>query len=209
MRRLTQLLSRFGLASDVRPPDAERTVIVVGLGNPGREYTGTRHNVGYEVANRAARLLGAEFNSKRCYSRIAEALRGTIFVPIAKPAALMNRSGWAVRSLLKRYRADPQELLVVCDDVNLPLGRIRLRPGGGPGGHNGLKSIILYAKSKAFPRLRIGVGSAAESSQLTGHVLGRFTTDERRAMNEVVRRAADAVLRVIDDGIEAAMNEFN
>jgi PTH1 family peptidyl-tRNA hydrolase len=209
MAGLPRFLSRLGLAPRAVPEDAERTVIIVGLGNPGREYSGTRHNVGYEVANRVARLLEAEFEKKRCYSRIAEAMRGTAFVAIAKPTPLMNRSGWAVRSLLKRYRASPQDLLVICDDVSLPVGKIRLRPGGGPGGHNGLKSIILYARAKDFPRLRVGVGTPGDSSQLIGHVLGRFPPEERRTMNEVVRRAAEAVLRVVDSGIEAAMNEFN
>lgn len=209
MARLPRFLSRLRLASSDRPPDAGRVLIVVGLGNPGREYAGTRHNLGYEVANRVARTLGAGFDKKRCYSRIAEAMRAKTFIAIAKPTPLMNRSGWAVRSLLKRYQAAPQDLLVICDDVNLPIGRIRVRRSGGPGGHNGLKSIILYSKSKDFPRLRIGVSAPGESAQLTGHVLGRFTTDERRAMNEAVRRASEAVIQVIDEGIEAAMNEFN
>jgi PTH1 family peptidyl-tRNA hydrolase len=208
MGRLRRILSRFA-PRGTRPPEAKRIVIVVGLGNPGAEYAGTRHNIGYEVANAVARRLGVEFGMNRCYSRIAQATRGEVFVSIARPTAFMNRSGWAVRSLLRRYQARPEDLLVICDDTNLPLGKIRLRSSGGPGGHNGLKSIILYAKSKDFPRLRVGVSAAPDSSELTGHVLGRFAAEERRVANEAVRQAADAAIKVIDNGIEAAMNEFN
>src|SRR3989442_900776 len=160
------------------PPHADW--LVVGLGNPGDEYAGTRHNVGYQVANRLAKRMRAEFSKKAADARIAEGTLDGQRVAVARPGIFMNDSGHSVRRLLQRYRLDPSRLLVVYDDVDLPLGRIRVRPSGGPGTHNGMRSVVAEIGSDRFPRVPLGIARPdGERPAMVQHVLSPFEGDER------------------------------
>lgn len=183
--------------------------IIVGLGNPGRRYQGTRHNVGFAVADEVARRIGADFESGRAETLTARQGRGLAAVLVAKPLTMMNLSGESVAGLAGFYKVDPASILVVADDVNLPLGRLRLRARGSAGGHNGLRSIIGCLGTEEFPRLRVGVGRGDPRRDLADHVLARFDGDERDEVERTITRAADAVDTFLAEGIEAAMNQHN
>ena len=183
---------------------------VVGLGNPGRRYVGTRHNVGFDVLEELAGRFRLTFKRSwrlRAYSCNMEASGRDVL--LVKPQGYMNRSGETVAQLPRRRGLTPEEILVVVDDVALELGRIRIRGSGGAGGHNGLKSIIAHVGSDAFPRMRVGIGGRSASGDLADHVLSRYAPDERLAMREAIPLAVDAVLCVIESGVEPAMNKFN
>ncbi len=191
------------------PPRVDR--VVVGLGNPGEGYVGTRHNVGFQVASRLAKRARAEFATKAADSRIAEGSIDGVRVAIARPQTFMNDSGRAVRKLLDRYRVQPSDLLVVFDDVDLPLGKMRLREKGGSGTHNGMRSIVA-AIGEDFPRLRVGVAPAdplREIADLVQYVLDPFEADERAAAETSLTRAAEAAEVALRDGIQPAMTKFN
>ncbi len=184
--------------------------LVVGLGNPGGEYAATRHNLGFQVANRLAKRLRVEFAKKAADARIAEGSLGTVRLAIAKPGTFMNDSGHSVRRLLRRYRLEPSRLVVVYDDADLPLGRIRVRGSGGPGTHNGMRSVVAEVGSEAFPRVRCGIARAdGERSGITDYVLSPFEDDEREAAEQMVVRAAEAIEVLLRDGIGRAMEKFN
>ncbi len=183
---------------------------VVGLGNPGRKYAGTRHNVGFEVLDLLAKRHGVSFKrSWRLGSFLCTMPICDQELLLVKPQGYMNRSGDAAAGLKRRRGVAPEEMLIVVDDVDLPLGRIRLRPRGGAGGHNGLRSIFAGLGSEEFSRLRIGVGGRSREDGLVGHVLGRFDPAEQDIMREVIPRAADAVLLAVEEGVAAAMNQVN
>ncbi len=184
--------------------------LIVGLGNPGPEYRDTRHNVGFLVADELAR----RWRLSEAWREKFEALhvRTTVAdeaVILAKPLTFMNLSGQAVAGLAAFYKIEPADVLVVADDVALPLGRLRARPEGGAGGHNGLKSIIQHFGTQAFPRLRVGVGRGDDRRDLADHVLGRFEAGERETVSAAVLRAADAAERFLSEGIERVMSAFN
>ena len=183
--------------------------IVVGLGNPGRRYHGTRHNIGFAVADEVARRHRAEFESGRGETLTARCGRGPDAVLVVKPLTMMNLSGEAVAAVAGFYKVDPSAILVAADDVNLPPGRLRLRARGSAGGHNGFKSIIECLGTEEFPRLRVGVGRGDPRRDLADHVLARFDDDERGEVEQAVARAADAVETFLAEGIEAAMNRHN
>lgn len=187
--------------------------LVVGLGNPGREYAGTRHNVGFEVVEAVAKEFGCSFRSRKWKfaAEVAEAVQPTGKILLAKPQTFMNRSGVAVAALIKWLKITPAEMLVVVDDADLPLGEIRLRSSGGSGGHNGLRSVIeTLGGTEEFGRLRIGIGRAAPvGADITNHVLGKFTRADREVMDETVVAATKAVVASVERGVTAAMNEFN
>ena len=183
-------------------------IAIVGLGNPGRRYRGTRHNVGGEVVERVAAKLGVRLAGDG-WARTARARFGRAAVVLAVPETYMNVSGQAVSDLARRRRVGPENLLVVYDDLDLPLGRLRLRPSNGAGGHNGVRSIIEHLGTKAFPRLRVGIGRPPAGVPPETYVLERFAPDERTAIDEAVERAANAALAVVSDGLEAAMNRVN
>jgi PTH1 family peptidyl-tRNA hydrolase len=183
--------------------------LVAGLGNPGRRYEGTRHNVGFDVLDLLARRHGAEWEAApRGIEALVARWRSHDTV-LAKPLTFMNLSGTAIVALLQFYKIDPVDLLVVVDDVNIDLGRLRLRPGGSAGGHNGLKSVIGSLGSEQFARMRIGVGRGDQRRDLADHVLARFDAGERSTVAGMVDRAADAVELFIAEGINAAMNRYN
>ncbi|NIA15504.1 MAG: aminoacyl-tRNA hydrolase [Nitrospiraceae bacterium] len=182
--------------------------IIVGLGNPGDRYADTRHNVGFAVLDRLAERLGVSFGRKKYSGIIAEGAFESERVLLVKPQTYMNNSGVCVARALRYQSAGPGDLLVVVDDVNLPLGKLRVRMKGSAGGHNGLKSIAQHLGSTDFARLRLGVGRRG-GGDLTGHVLGSFGKRERAEVDRMVSDAAEAALVFVPDGIEKAMNAFN
>jgi PTH1 family peptidyl-tRNA hydrolase len=184
--------------------------LIVGLGNPGSEYRDTRHNVGFLVADELARRWRVPDAWREKFEALhIRTIAGEHPVVVAKPLTFMNLSGHAVAGLAGFYKIDPADVLVVTDDVALPLGRLRARPEGSAGGHNGLKSIIQHLGTQAFPRLRIGVGRGDDRRDLVDHVLGRFEAGERETVSAAVLRAADASERFLTDGIERVMSAFN
>lgn len=194
------------MAMSVRP------ALIVGLGNPGKEYEQTRHNIGFAVVEALAKAWHCSFKRKwRLDAEIAEVAAEDGKRVLAKPRTFMNRSGLAVAALLRWLKTEPANLLVVVDDVDLELGDLRLRPSGGSGGHNGLRSIIgALDGNEVFPRLRVGIGRRAPAgADLSDHVLGRFAADEREAAREAVARAVAAIECLRARGLNAAMNEFN
>jgi peptidyl-tRNA hydrolase, PTH1 family len=182
--------------------------LIVGLGNPGREYEHTRHNVGFQVveelAHRHRVTLKNHAKWKARAAKIAEIADGVL---VAEPTTFMNLSGWAVREIAGFHKLSPSDLLVVVDDADLPLGRLRMRTSGSAGGHNGLKSIIQELGTVEFPRLRVGVGR--QPGELKNHVLGRFSDEERSQIDAAIQRAADAAELFANENILAAMNRYN
>jgi PTH1 family peptidyl-tRNA hydrolase len=183
--------------------------LIVGLGNPGRRYRQTRHNVGWEVISRLARRARIAVDDEDGFSEVGRGSIGGTRVILARPQTYVNVSGEAVRDLRRRHRLRPQDILVVIDDLDLPLGRLRLRASGSAGGHNGLKSIIEALGTTEFPRLRVGIGRPPEGVDPADHVLTRFTSDERAVVDAALDRAAEAIETAITEGIETAMNRFN
>lgn len=195
-------------ATDTDEPAAGRRA-VVGLGNPGERYRDTRHNLGFRVVEALAARLDAPLGRSECNARVGEAAGGLL---LAAPQTFMNRSGYALRCLVERHGFEPGEALVVYDDVALPLGRLRLRPGGSPGGHRGMESVVENLRTDRIPRLRLGCageGGTPAGEELVGYVLSPFRSEEREAAEEMVERAADACETWLREGIEAAMNRFN
>jgi len=178
--------------------------LVVGLGNPGREYAETRHNVGFLVLDELARRAGIPFHREAKWN--AETARPGDWL-LMKPLTFMNLSGEAVAGCARYLRIEPQDVLVVLDDAALPLGGLRLRRSGSAGGHNGLSSVISHLGTDAIPRLRVGIGDGGDS--LHDHVLGRFRAEERPDLEATLQRAADAVTHAITRGFESAMNLYN
>ena len=179
---------------------------IVGLGNPGPKYHGTRHNIGFAVLDELSRRASAQFGSAPVDALVARWKdRDALLV---KPLTFMNASGEAIGALLRYFRIDPADLLVVVDDVQLPLARLRSRPRGSAGGHNGLKSIVSLL-GEEFARLRIGVGRGDTRRDLADHVLARFDKDEAAEVERMTVRAADAAETFIASGIEAMMSEYN
>jgi PTH1 family peptidyl-tRNA hydrolase len=181
--------------------------LIVGLGNPGRKYAGTRHNVGFDALDVLAERQRLEWESGPADALIAKwRMAGAL---LAKPLTFMNLSGHPVGELLRFFKIDPGDLLVIVDDVALDLGRLRARPSGSAGGHNGLKSLIGQLGSDTFARLRVGVGRGDARRDLADHVLAKFEPEERPIIAEAAGRAADAAELFITEGIGAVMNRFN
>jgi PTH1 family peptidyl-tRNA hydrolase len=183
-------------------------LIVVGLGNPGRRYAGTRHNVGHEVVHRLAECLGVRWEDAGWAKTARGRVQGGTLL-LAMPVTYMNVSGQAVRDLLRRRRRRVEDLLIVHDDLDLPLGRLRLRPGNGAGGHNGIQSIIEELGTGRFGRLRVGIGRPPAGVDPAEFVLQRFTAEEQPCIDETVKRAAEAVMVAATQGLPAAMNLYN
>jgi PTH1 family peptidyl-tRNA hydrolase len=179
---------------------------MVGLGNPGPKYRGTRHNIGFAVADELARRAGVEFETTPIDALIARWRSKDAL--IAKPLTFMNESGQAVGALARYFRIDTADLLIVVDDVQLPLGKLRVRTRGSAGGHNGLKSLIAHV-GDGFARLRIGVGRGDTRRDLADHVLARFESDEAAEVERMTMRAADAAEMFTTAGIADVMNQYN
>jgi PTH1 family peptidyl-tRNA hydrolase len=183
--------------------------LIAGLGNPGARYRGTRHNVGFEVVDLLVRRHGLAFESAPVEALHARWRREPDPVVFCKPLSYMNLSGGPIAGLARYYRIEPSGLLVVTDDVNLPLGRLRIRANGSEGGHNGLRSVAAALGTTEYARLRIGVGRGDLRRDLADHVLAKFEPDEQPGIEGAIGRAADAVETWIDRGAEEAMNLFN
>jgi PTH1 family peptidyl-tRNA hydrolase len=181
--------------------------IVVGLGNPGKRYEGTRHNVGYAVVDALAEGPGVSSFQKRFHADVAEWTEAGEKILLVKPETFMNLSGRCVRQAVDFYQVPLEEVLVVCDDINLPLGKLRFRKQGTHGGHNGLRDIQSHLGTTAYPRLRIGVG--APEDEVIDYVLGRFRPSERAAINDSLSLAAQAVVFWAREGIAKSMNQYN
>jgi peptidyl-tRNA hydrolase, PTH1 family len=188
---------------------------IFGLGNPGPRYKGTRHNVGFEVVDQLARRLGLlEFDAWYGKADYVKGSSGGESIVLAKPLTFMNDSGQAVGELARFYKIDISDLLIVVDEVHLPLGKLRARARGSAGGHNGLKSVIAHLGDQ-FPRLRLGVGRGPEGPggnaqrDLADHVLSRFEADERDEVARMIARAADAAETFVTEGIAGVMNQYN
>lgn len=182
--------------------------LIVGLGNPGPEYRGTRHNIGFEVIEELSKRHAIKIDRSRAKARIGSGRICGVAVTLAKPMTYMNLSGQAVAPLLRELNLKPERLLVIADETDLPLGRVRLRAKGGPGGHNGHKSIIASLGTQEYPRLRLGIGRV-DKSRTVDHVLGHFDFGESPVAAEMIKGAADAVELVMELGVEAAMSRVN
>ncbi len=187
---------------------AERRLIV-GLGNPGAAYRGTRHNLGFEVADRLARRHGITLRTKKFRAVYGSGTIGGTPVLLSKPQTYMNRSGQSVGVMAGWHRIPPASVIVVHDDLDLEVGRLKLKSGGGHGGHNGLRDITTALGGPDFQRVRIGIGHPDGRGDTTDHVLTRFRPDEKDDVERVVERATDAVEMILDQGIEASMNTYN
>ncbi len=183
--------------------------IIVGLGNPGPRYAETRHNVGWRALDLLARQLGVPVNERRPKAVLGAGRFAGKRVVLAKPRTYMNNSGEAVEYLLARFGGGPPNLLVVYDEMALPVGRIRLRAAGSDAGHNGIRSIIRAVGGVGFPRLRIGIGGPPPGVEPRDYVLGKFSDNEAEAIAGAVERAAAAVRCVLEENINTAMNRFN
>ena len=182
--------------------------IVVGLGNPGAEYANTPHSIGFEVVDRIAGSCGGAWEEKRQFKcRLCKVQFAGLPVMLVKPMTFMNLSGESVAPVVKYHNAGADDLLVVQDDIDLPVGRLRIRKGGSNGGHNGIRNIIERLGTPDFARLKLGVGK--DRANVIAHVLGKFDPETRRIMDEVVEAAEKAAATVLRDGVEAAMNGFN
>lgn len=181
--------------------------LLVGLGNPGKEYQNTRHNIGFMVLDAFAEKHRLTWGKRQARSIVATGQVHERTLILCKPLTYMNNSGEAVAGLSRFYKLTPADILVVYDDMDLPLGRVRIREGGSAGGHNGMKSIIQHVKGTTFPRMRIGIDRPAHNA--INHVLAGFGRDEQPIVNAAVERAVDALDAVLTQGVIAAMNRYN
>ena len=183
--------------------------LVVGLGNPGRQYEGTRHNVGFAAVRELAARSSVDIRRPEYRSLTARAMLGRSMVLLMEPQTFMNASGLAAASALSDLGLPPAKVVAIYDDLDLPLGQLRVRSEGSPGGHRGVASLVQELGTMAFPRVRIGIGRPAAGSTVLEHVLSPFTPEELPVLAEMVARAADAVECLVHDGVVAAMNRFN
>lgn len=183
--------------------------LIVGLGNPGARYENTRHNLGFRVVDQLARQVGVDIQKVECHAKTASFHWRGHSLLLAQPQTFMNRSGEAVSALAAYYKISATDLMVIYDDLALPPGRLRIRGKGSAGGHNGIRSIIHYLRTDAFPRIRIGIGAVPEGWAGADYVLSAPGSDEAAVMNRATQTAADAVLCWAEEGIDVAMRRFN
>lgn len=181
--------------------------IIAGLGNPGKKYETTRHNVGFIVADLLAEALGADIKEKNFKGLTAEAFRRGEKIILVKPQTYMNLSGECVGELARYYKVDNEDILIIADDLSLPVGTMRLRPKGSSGGHNGLKSLIAHLGADDFPRLKLGIGYGVHG--VVDHVLGHFGDEEWQTLTKIMEKAVDCSLTWLDHGVDEAMAGYN
>ncbi|HEY4401294.1 MAG TPA: aminoacyl-tRNA hydrolase [Acidimicrobiia bacterium] len=184
-------------------------LLVVGLGNPGHEYRGSRHNLGAEVVELLAKRHGGRLRKRKERALVDEVTIDGHRVALAIPLTYVNDSGHAVGALVRRFGVDPEQLVVVHDELDLPVAELKVKSGGGLAGHNGLRSIVAHLHTQDFQRVRIGVGKPVSKERGADHVLNRFSKRERAEVDVTVEQAADAVETIVRDGVDAAMNRFN
>lgn len=183
--------------------------LVVGLGNPGETYEGTRHNLGFMVLDRLAARYGTAVDVKKKKSMVGRIKVGKERVMLLKPQTFVNLSGEAVLYMASFLRVMPENMVVVCDDINLPPGKIRVRRYGSSGGHNGVKSLIQFLRSDNFPRVRVGIGAPPPGVELEKYVLDKFTPEEMEIITPAMDKACDAIELILQGEIEKAMNLYN
>ena len=184
-------------------------LIIAGLGNPGKEYENTRHNAGFMVMDALAEKIGADISEKKHKALCGKGVIGGEKVILMKPQTYMNSSGESIRAAADYYKVDPSEFIVIYDDISLVPGGIRIRKKGSAGGHNGIKNIIAHLGTQEFPRVRIGVGEKPARMDLADYVLGHFPKEETETMTTAFKDGAAAVVDMMTEGVEAAMNHFN
>ncbi|MCJ7655503.1 MAG: aminoacyl-tRNA hydrolase [Dehalococcoidia bacterium] len=191
--------------------------LIIGLGNPGNTYAHNRHNIGFRCINYLARLHSISMKQHQCRCQVGTGEIASVEVLLAKPKTFVNLSGEAIGRLMRKYKIPVNNLIVINDDLDLPLGKLRLRPGGSAGGHKGINSIISALGSEDFPRIKVGIGrpTKADGTVITdedvivGYVLSDFTPQEEAVIKPVIARAAEAIKSILTDGITTAMNKFN
>ena len=182
---------------------------IIGLGNPGLKYAGTRHNVGFDAVTAIADKYNMTINNRKFKGLYADGFIGGEKVLLVQPQTYMNLSGECVREVVDFYKLNPDEMIIICDDINLDVGRLRIRKKGSAGGHNGLKNIIAHLGTEEFPRIRVGVGEKTEGWDLADYVLARFDKNSEPVIREALASVVGAVETWISDGIDAAMNRYN
>jgi PTH1 family peptidyl-tRNA hydrolase len=190
--------------------------LIAGLGNPGKNYEKNRHNLGFQCINYLAKKYSIPVKQIQCQAKIGKGMIGGTEVILARPRTYVNNSGSAVISLMQKHHIPIEDIVIICDDLDLPVGKIRIRAGGNSGGHKGIKSIISSLNSKEFCRVKIGIGRPAamddyeiEESDIIDYVLSDFSNEEQKIINDAMIKAAEAVDCIIADGVAAAMNRFN
>ena len=183
--------------------------VIAGLGNPGREYEGTRHNVGFMTLDALADKYNIDVREKAFKGLIGKGVIEGNKVILVKPQTYMNSSGESIRAAADYYKVDPEDILIVYDDISLAPGQLRIRAKGSAGGHNGIKSIIAHLGTQEFPRVKVGVGEKPSRMDLADYVLGHFSKEEQATMADAVKEAADAVCEIVNVGIAQAMNDHN
>ena len=184
-------------------------ILIVGLGNPGMEYAATRHNVGFDMLTYLGDRYDIALRSKEGRAVVGKGFIEGQKVILAQPQTYMNLSGESVRALMDFYKLDEEDLVVICDDINLSVGQVRIRPKGSAGGHNGIKSIIQHIGTQEFTRIRIGVGGKPEGGDLVKHVLGRFSREEDGMLRDVFALAEEGLLEILTEDVARAMNRVN
>lgn len=182
---------------------------IIGLGNPGMKYAGTRHNIGFDAVTAIADKYNLSINNKKFKGVYADGHIAGEKVLLVQPQTYMNLSGECVREVADFYKLNPDEIIIICDDINLDVGRLRIRKKGSAGGHNGLKNIIAHLGTEEFPRIRVGVGEKTEGWDLADYVLASFDKDSEPVIREALANVVGAVETWISEGIDAAMNRFN
>lgn len=187
----------------------ENVFVIIGLGNPGSRYENTRHNVGFITLDLLSSRHGIRISKVKHKAIIGEGGIEGAKVVLAKPQTYMNLSGESVREIIEWYKTPLRNVIIIYDDVDLPLGKVRIRPKGSSGTHNGMRSILYHVQSEDFPRVRIGIGRPPEGWELADYVLGRFGSEDGKIVGESITAAADAVAAIIKSGVESAMNKYN
>jgi len=183
--------------------------LIVGLGNPGKEYAGTRHNVGFSVIDEIGKQFSIDINKGKFKAVFGEGRIGREKVILLKPLTYMNLSGESVRAACDFYKIFPEDIIIIYDDISLPVSGIRIREKGSAGGHNGIKSIISHINTDEFVRIKVGVGGKPDGGNLVNHVLGHFSKDDKALMDDAINKSAKAAAAIIEKGVREAMNEFN
>lgn len=183
--------------------------LIAGLGNPGTEYAATRHNIGFDMVTYLGDQYHIPLRSRENKAIVGKGVIGGQKVMLAQPQTFMNLSGESIRALLDYYKTDREKLVIIYDDISLPVGQVRVRPKGSAGGHNGIKNIIQHLGTEEFARIRIGVGAKPEGGDLVKHVLGRFSREEEDMIRDVFALAEEALLTIMNEDVAAAMNQVN
>ena len=187
----------------------ENIYVIAGLGNPGSKYESTRHNVGFNTIDYLSEKFGIKVNKIKHKALVGDGTINGERVLLVKPQTFMNLSGESIREVVEWYKLPTTRLIVIYDDIDLPIGRVRIRPKGSSGTHNGMRSVIYQLQSDDFPRIRIGIDKAPEGWDLADFVLSKFGPEDRKAINESIEKAGEAAAAIVSAGVNTAMNKYN